>query len=238
VELSAGNECRVLANADIVVAEDMRDSKLKVVKLNLGRVDVELEDGFEESGDKFQVETPTAICGAIGCKFGADTRSEQEMMISAFPVEKGKVRIFGADFEIPLVEKDDLITVANSHDRTYIRIKNVKGSFDFTYRDSSGNPKTVELKEGSIVKIWRRPSHADVSVVVTILITLPNGTILDSVTYTSSSTQQAFLDLQSLPGQEPPPAQEGGEIPAIQPLPVVSSPTTTSRPPVTPVGLQ
>ena len=74
VIFSEGNICRVLANTHLTMSEGAGNKKLKVVRLNEGEVEVELKEDFHSDGNALNVETSTAICGAIGCKFNVASK--------------------------------------------------------------------------------------------------------------------------------------------------------------------
>jgi len=67
IEFSNGNRFRVLARTTVKVTADVRNPKFKRLQLARGRVEVEL-DNFPKD-QHFSVETPTAVCGAVGTRF-------------------------------------------------------------------------------------------------------------------------------------------------------------------------
>lgn len=184
IVLADGNECQVLANAELEMQQDTTDPKLKIIKLKEGRVDVNLDPEFEESGYGLHVETAAAICGAIGCKFSNDVRSDNDMSVSTFGVSEGKVKIIGKNFNIPEMDVDDFISVATSLDREFTRIKNLKGSFVINCKNSAGEMQTHEIKLNSIVKLWARRADVGDNVTVTIIFTSPDGKVEQAFTYT------------------------------------------------------
>jgi len=181
VTFSEGNTCRVLANAVLTITKDVKDEKLKNIVLDAGKVEVKLEPEFHKTNnDSLNVVTPTAICGAIGCIFSVDVRNEKvekiEFIVSVIMCDDGQILVNGHDFKIPM-DKEDGMVVATPTDRSFIRIKNIKGNFSAEIRDSEGQPKTVELKIGAVIKIWRAKSSTGNMWIVTILIEQPDGTL-------------------------------------------------------------
>lgn len=67
LEFSAGNRFRVLARTTVVVTEDVSNPNVKRIKLNEGGVALELDN--LPKGVQMNVETPTAVCGAVGTHF-------------------------------------------------------------------------------------------------------------------------------------------------------------------------
>ncbi|NOY83009.1 MAG: FecR domain-containing protein [Kiritimatiellaeota bacterium] len=76
IEFSNGNRFRVLARTKVVVTADVRNPKFKKLQLARGKVEVEL-DNFPP-GARFSVETPTAVCGAVGTHFAVEFADVEE----------------------------------------------------------------------------------------------------------------------------------------------------------------
>ena len=184
VLLADGNECQVLANAELVMAQDVKNAKMKIIKLKAGRVDIDLDPEFENSGYGLQVETAAAICGAIGTKGTVDVRSDKEMSVTTCGVKEGKFYAKGPQFMIPELDVDDLISIATSVDREFTRIKNLKGSYNINCKNSAGEPQTMEVKLNAVVKIWQRRTDIGNNLTVTIIFTSANGKVEQAFTYT------------------------------------------------------
>ncbi len=174
VEFSSGNICRVLASSVLVITEDAKDAKAKSIKLEEGRITVELEEKFHEN-NSLNVETAAAICGAIGCKFTVSSTTENDLKVVVVTCDDGKLRIFGPDFEIPLMEKDDAISISKAIEKDFVRIKNIKGSFNTNLKNSQGEPVTFDLKLGYSIKIYREVSPSGNNMLVYVLILTPEG---------------------------------------------------------------
>lgn len=183
IVLSEGNEVQVLGNADLVMNEDTQDKKLKIIKLNEGQIEVNLEHEFSENNG-LNVETATAICAAIACKFSIDVRTQDDMKVCIFGTKEGKVKLIGKHFTIPELDADDWVTLYSSFDREFLRLKVMKGGLSIELKDSSGNAQVIPLKLNSTIKIWSRRADVGNNVVVTILITSPDGKVEHTFTYT------------------------------------------------------
>jgi hypothetical protein len=96
VILSEGNEIRVLADTKFVADQNAKDASDKTIRLREGRIQVKLDEKFHQT-NKFTVETPSAICGAIGCIFDVETEGEAEVNSSSVFCKEGKVRISYTD---------------------------------------------------------------------------------------------------------------------------------------------
>jgi hypothetical protein len=178
------------------MTEDPKNPKLKKVILNEGKVDVDLDREFA-TNNEFHVETAAAICGAISCKFSVDVRLEKDMRVSVFGCKDGKVRVFGTHFSIDELDKDDWTTVSSDINMEYVRVKNVKGTFQITVKDSAGQPQPLDLKTGEIAKIWTRPTSIGNNVSISIMIITPDDKVREAFTYTETE-KRSPEDMQKL----------------------------------------
>jgi subtilisin family serine protease len=104
------------------------------------------------------------------------------------------------------------VSVACSLDQTFIRVKNVQGAFDVEVTDADGNPRVVSMEEGSAIKIWRKASEAADEMIVTLLITAPDGTLVEAINYRKTDGVEklaAAAGEEGSDGEEP--AAEGDD---------------------------
>lgn len=96
VVLSEGNEVRVLAETAFKADQNANDAADKTIRLKEGRIQVKLDPKFHET-NKFTVETPSAVCGAIGCEFEVQSQGDVQANNSTITVVEGKVKISYTD---------------------------------------------------------------------------------------------------------------------------------------------
>ncbi|MDD5260848.1 MAG: FecR family protein [Methylacidiphilales bacterium] len=84
IEFSPENIFRLLPNSEVQVnGTGAANTKFRrIVELKAGKVDFDLP---KLSGSKVEVETPTAVCGAVGTQFSVDSETGQ------FDVPKGRI---------------------------------------------------------------------------------------------------------------------------------------------------
>ncbi len=179
---SEGNECLLDADVMVIVMENANNPTQKRLRLLNGRITLNLREEFQDL-NSLLVETPSAVLIARGGRFSVTMRTEGDMQIAAIAVQRGGLSIEGPHYNIAELKRDDTLTVANSRDKTFTRIRVVRGAFSMEYRDQDGIPQFAELTTGSTVKIWRRRSVTGQTVVVTILITTAGGDIERTITY-------------------------------------------------------
>jgi hypothetical protein len=189
--ISEGNVVRVLANADLVFNEDSSNVKIKNVQLNDGEVEFELNKAFHDGGNALNVETATAICGAIGSHARVASRMEQNLRIVIFRVIKGLIRVYGEDFEVGEMKADEWLSLLSPSDRAFLRLKTMKGAFNIRIKDQDMNDKNLATKEGTVLKIWRRVIPETNQRVITFQLTSPEGELLDTFTVTFGADQKA-----------------------------------------------
>jgi hypothetical protein len=189
--ISEGNVVRVLANADLVFNEDSSNVKIKNVQLNDGEVEVELNKAFHDGGNALNVETATAICGAIGSHFRVASRMEQNLRIAIFRVIKGLIRVYGENFEVAEMKADDWLSMLSPSDRSFLRLKTMKGAFNIKIKDQDMNDKNLATKEGTVLKIWQRVIPESNQRIITFQLTSPEGELLETITITFTTDQKA-----------------------------------------------
>lgn len=231
IVFSEGNTCRVLANAVLAITRDTKDEKLKSINLDTGKVEVSLDPEFHKThNDSLNVVTPTAICGAIGCKFSMDSRIEEDLYVVIVICDDGQIKVFGKGFDAPM-DTEDGMTMSSARDGSFMRLKNIKGSIVVQVRDSEGNPKNVEMKVGSVVKIWRSKSATGKVWIVTILITSPDGTLEEAITYNEAMGEGEEGTSETPPGSTTTTTQpDTGDI-ITTTTTTTSTTTTTTIPP-------
>lgn len=240
IRFSEGNECRLLANAMIVVTEDVKDKKLKTIKLSAGKVEVNLEKAFQEHSG-LNIETPAAICGAIECIYSveAGTDDEADAYVGHFATEEGKIRVFGPNYEIPELDAGDNVSISTTRDGMSTRIRCRAGTFQLRVKNADGEPRLIDMKQDMVVKIFRERT-ADGTVVVTIMIVLPDGTNSETWSYSDTLGEgEGPVELPQVEEVEGEPSDTTGQDDdgwVTTTTTTTSTTTTTTIPSFTPVG--
>jgi hypothetical protein len=167
LELSEGNTFRLLARTKLVVGEDAKNPKLKQLKLETGSVNVKLDNYPKDH--KLQVETPTAVCGAVGTRFIVEFESDENETIAAqkaggrenrFTCDKGEVfvasrfsvkdeEVQGESMDVGNVTAGSqmVAVIHEGEENTYTDIPVNRGKLTFDYGGEKGNELTVEPKD-------------------------------------------------------------------------------------------
>lgn len=176
VKLSEGNECRILSKADFVMAENADNPKLKTIKVQEGKIEISLDPSRHESGNDLNVETATAVCGAVGSLFTVEVQRESGVNVLVVFCTEGELKLEGSNFSATKVLANCGLSISGDDNNNFTRIKCLKGNFTLSYKDADGNVKEVVQEANAIVKIWRRQSDAGNVVIITVIITDPDGT--------------------------------------------------------------
>lgn len=239
IQLSEGNTCRVLAKAELSVSDGAMDPKLKTIKLSEGKIEVSLEKNLKEQfGNSLNVETATAVCGAIGTVFSAEAAREQDINVVVFIISEGSTTIGGMNFNIGSAAAGVGLSISGDDSGSFTRIKCLKGAFDIEYKDSQGQPKIVSTQANSIIKIWRRRAKAGNLIIITVIVTEPDGTTLPADVFTDEIDEEQANKLDQ---QDQPPSNKRvikiGEDGLITITTTTSTTTTTTQPKsITPIG--
>lgn len=146
------NRFRILPKTEVVVSVSTRDSKFrKVIDLSMkaGNVEVDL-DAFPEKY-QFKVQTPTAVCGAVGTRFKVETSGGQN---NSFQTEQGSIfaesRQDGS-FYAPSIKAGQKLEAdaAPGKENSYTRLKVGGGKMPVAFGSRDRN---MEVAEGSVVK--------------------------------------------------------------------------------------
>ena len=155
LRLSSGNGCRVFAKTTIVITESPSSSKTKILKLDAGSVQVVLEPGFRKNNE-LKVETPSAICGAVGCDFTVEYYLVGDLKTTIVTCVEGEVSIDKTLFSLSGVTEDEQLTVAESPDGTFVRIKVVKGNVAAEVLESDSGKRQLDMASGDELEIMTK----------------------------------------------------------------------------------
>jgi hypothetical protein len=211
--LSKGNTCRVLANALLTMQEGVQDPKLRQVFLSEGEVHVKLREDFHEDGSKFNVETAQAICGAIGCEFRVASQVQDELRVIIVRVIDGEIRVTGIFFNIDSLKSNDSLSLIAPMDNAFVRLKNMKGIYNVRLKEGDSGERSIETKEGMVLKVWQREVPETGELVVSVSITGPDDKLVETIVAVFSKEE---VDASRQGGTG------GGDVPTT---------TTTTRPP-------
>ncbi len=157
VAFDDNNRFRLLAKTEVVISPATRASGFRKVNLGLaqGKVEVELE-AFPKDHE-FKVQTPTAVCGAVGTKFIVTTDAAnqstftcQESSITARPLDYNGKEYDGFVAEIGKGKTLEA-TVTPGEQNSYASLKTDGGTIPIAV--GSEDNKKFEVKEGSRIEL-------------------------------------------------------------------------------------
>ena len=168
LQFSQGNTFRLLARSSLIITEDVRNPKLKLLQLDQGTVDLQL-DNFP-SDHKLQVETPSAICGAVGTRFVVSFEDEtmvspvaatQGSRVHRFACQEGELQVasrftidnelvIGQSFAVDSVTagSDMVAVIQEGLDNVYTDVTVNRGRLTFNYGGDDGMAFVVDAEEG------------------------------------------------------------------------------------------
>jgi hypothetical protein len=211
VIFSEGNICRVLPNTDLTMSERASNKKLKTVRLKEGEVEVELKEDFDSDGNALNVETSTAICGAIGCKFNVKSKTKDDLTIILIRCIEGMIRVHGDNFAAAELDQGDWLSLLTPPDRSFLRLKTEQGEFEITIKDENHADQNVPTETGTVLKIWQREVPGTGQIVVVAELTGPDGKQISSVTVTYDAGTKPTVT----GGGETPPVLENPVAPLL-----------------------
>jgi ribosomal protein L12E/L44/L45/RPP1/RPP2 len=252
VRFGADNSCGIGEAAAVTVGEQADDPSKKVLGLDAGKLDLTLADGFQDANGMRVNTICTEIDVLKGPKCSVEAVTEGDLNVAVVMAQNGSVAIKGPEFKLGMLDGEDALSVACSMDQTFVRVKNVKGEFDVEVTDAEGNPRTVAMTEGSTIKIWQKASEGADEIVVTLLVSAADGTLLEAINYRKSmsgavaqakGTEETAAEEAA--GEEGEAAAEGEGEGDLAPVEGVTTPAATTtldagleveEPPAAPTG--
>jgi hypothetical protein len=236
--LSKDNECVVGENTSLTAAEDADDPRQKILRVRSGKVSTSLEENYEQNN----LLRVVSRCSTVVCKTGGqssvDVSMEEDLKVVVVSCDLGQIAARGPGFEIPVIEKNDWVSISCSHDRGFVRIKNIKGDFGVTVKDSQASPRLVATEEGTVIKILRKTADTAGRDIVTVLEVAPDGTVKQADTYSEPIDREKEILPEDEPvpeltraAREPRVPTEKDEWPAIPPTATTTTTTTTTTVP-------
>lgn len=172
LEFNQGNTFRLLARSSLEITEDVKNPKLKKLSLETGKVEIKLDDFPKDH--KLQVETPTAVCGAVGTRFVVEFENDENETIAAqkkggressFACDQGEVYV-ASRFEVKGDEVDGksmdvgnitagsamVAVIHEGLENTYTDITVNRGKLTFAYGGDSGAELVAEAKNNQATR--------------------------------------------------------------------------------------
>lgn len=167
LKFSEGNTFHLLARTRITIAQDIKHPKLKILRVDSGSVAIKL-DKFPKD-HSLQVETPTAVCGAVGTRFNvsfeysADENAAPKLAgkrENSFSCDEGEVfvssrfsvdakPVVGGTLNVASLKAGSGLTatIHEGKENTYTDIAVNRGRLTFQYGGSKGNSFSMAPQE-------------------------------------------------------------------------------------------
>ena len=160
VSFSEDNGCLVCQNTTARITQQEKNKKFKIVRVVDGEVEFNLEKDFHKY-NQLSVETPSAVCKAIGCTFATGFQIVGDLKTSTFRCSEGEIGATGDYFSITDFGADDQVTISETPNNNFIRVKIVKGEVTLVLRDENGGERRVTLVAGDELTIMASESPTD-----------------------------------------------------------------------------
>ena len=157
IRLSAGNGCRISASTTVGVTQDPANKAVVLKLTDQGYIRAILDKGFR-STDQLKVETPSATCEALHCDFSVEYKIIGDLKTSIISCTEGEIAVIGENFSMADLTAGEQVTIAQSPDGKFVRLKIVQGDVMLAIIDSDGAQKMVSLTAGDEVQILSEES--------------------------------------------------------------------------------
>jgi hypothetical protein len=144
IEFNEQNVFRLLPKSEVqVTGEGAANTKFRrILNLKSGGVDLDLPT-IKTTGSKVEVQTPTAICGAVGTAFSVDADSGK------FNVREGKISAQAkGDDSFAAQSVNGSFTLNPGKENGFSNANNVSGSFTLNGKSYSGSGVNLQVAKG------------------------------------------------------------------------------------------
>ncbi len=148
------SNCHIGPNSSVIFDEDRKDNRIKILRLEKGKLSIALEKGIEENGNRVTVEAGAAFIDATNvCQFTVDLSQADDLNQALIYANEQNIRVyypslFEVILEAPERGREKAICVRGSLDNTFIRVVGVKGIYGLKVR----NPKDPDKEEEEALK--------------------------------------------------------------------------------------
>lgn len=222
--LSTDNKILVGPNTVVNIQEDPDNASLKILQLFKGRIEPVLEKDFQNANGLHVAIRCVVINFQTGGSASIEAATEADLKVTTIACKGSQLELRGPGFVLPVLKDSDSLSVACSDDLSFIRLRNLDGTYTVQLRDSTDAERLAEMQKDSVIKIMRKVSETDASImIITVLDVGPDGNVIQADTY----EEPAATAPGTLNSDDPIP---GSEIPGAKPdeAPAGTFPTTTS----------
>jgi hypothetical protein len=224
VRFSKGNGCLIHELTTITISENLKARNEKTLKLDSGGVKVLLEKNFHKN-NKLSVQTPSAVCGAVGCDFTVTYKIVGDLRTTFLSCTEGEVRVDNSQrllpdiFSITGIGANEQVSVAESPSGKFIRIKQVKGKTRIALVLGRASDKKLELVTGDEVVIMIKESKEQPD----------ESVVLFKIEYADPEKELEVYEGHPVPQKEPKHPKEWPNITVTTPVPEQKSPTPVGK---------
>ncbi|MDI6775342.1 MAG: hypothetical protein QME60_08150 [Verrucomicrobiota bacterium] len=148
------SRCEIGACASLIIGEDSKDKKTKIIRLEQGKVNIFLEKGIEENGNSLNVEAGQVIVQATNLsQFAVEAALVDEISQAIVSCNDQIIKVFHPALFEALLEcsekgREKALSVGGSRDGSYARVVGIKGVFGMKVK----NPKDPDKAEEEELK--------------------------------------------------------------------------------------
>ncbi len=185
IVMAEENTCRILANANLVLTEAETRTHKRLL-LDAGEVEIRLTEGFHTNGNKLDVETATSIATPEGTHFRVAVQFQEDLLVVIIRCLDGSLRVYGRvfGFLIETLARDQWVSLISPSDHSFLRLKNLKGTYRVRIPEGDGLERVIETTEGVTLKIWQQEIPDSDMIAVSVAITDKDGRLLETVVAT------------------------------------------------------
>lgn len=147
------NQFRLLPDTEVKVQTSTRDPKFrKVISLNMDRGSVEVDLKAFPKNHQLKVQTPTAVCGAVGTEFTVRSARRDANRIECREGTVFARSVADGSFRAPAIRAGEALDaeLAPGKENSHVRLKTEGGDLPIAFGSDAAR---FTVREGSVVQV-------------------------------------------------------------------------------------
>lgn len=173
VGLSSRDFCKLMAASTVVLTDVPGDTRTVLAHLTRGELQITLGDTYATATNRLALALPGARATMLSGRASLKVTSGADAQEAVFTTLEGTAMIAASQFAIPILPASHTLTVSQSEGRMSLRVN--KGTVSVNIRDEAGQPQTIELAAGAMLKVFERPSPETGTTAVVLIVLGADG---------------------------------------------------------------
>ena len=197
--LSGLDTVKFMKNSEAQITWPEPGSAYRVIRLRKGTLSTFLStetvpDG-EELSNMLSVETSVATCDKIEGVIGVSVQASEDETALLVKTKNGKMRVQAPQITIAELKKLCSLSIKTAIDESFTRIENLRGDYVYQLDRGSMEPVEARARQGAVAKIWRKRTTITDRLIVSVLVSRPDGTLDQRYSFREGDRAEGSFDV-------------------------------------------